>query len=101
MSDQPPYQPPPNGWRTFLIVWATQSVSVFGSALTLFAVNIWLTQTLYPLPEQKPQLSLALAAMSLAFALPTVFGAPLAGAWADRHDRKRTMIVDGLRQRRA
>jgi DHA3 family macrolide efflux protein-like MFS transporter len=87
------YQPPPNGFRTFLIVWVTQSISVFGSALTFFALNIWLTQTLYPRPEQKPQLALALSAISLAFALPTVFGAPIAGAWADRHDRKRTMMA--------
>jgi MFS family permease len=76
-----------------VIVWVTQSVSVFGSALTLFALNIWLTQTLYPRPEQKPQLALALSAINLAFALPIVFGAPIAGAWADRHDRKRTMMV--------
>lgn len=90
-------QPPANGFRTFLIVWATQSVSVFGSALTFFAVTIWLTQTLYPRPEQKPELAFALSAVTLAFALPTVFIAPLAGAWADRHDRKRTMIaIDGL-----
>ena len=54
------YQPPPNGWRTFLIMWGTQSVSAFGSALTFFALNIWLTQTLYPLPEQKPQLAWAI-----------------------------------------
>ncbi len=50
-------------------------------------------QSLYPLPEQKPQLAFAISAMSLCFAIPTVFGAPLAGAWADRHDRKRTMMV--------
>ena len=81
------YEAPPNGWRTFLIVWSTQSVSVFGSALTFFAVIIWLTQVLYPAPEQKPE---------LAFALPTVFGAPIAGAWADRHDRKRTMMATDL-----
>jgi len=87
------YQPPPNGWHTFLIVWVTQSVSVFGSALTFFAVNIWLAQTLYPRPEQKPELAAALSAIALAFALPTVFGAPIAGAWADRHDRKRTMMA--------
>jgi len=87
------YQPPPNGWRTFLIVWVSQSVSVFGSALTFFAINIWLTQTLYPRPEQKPELAAALSAIALAFALPTVFGAPIAGAWADRHDRKRTMMA--------
>ena len=87
------YQPPAHGFRTFLIVCATQSVSVFGSALTFFAMTIWLTQTLYPRPEQKPELALALSAVSLAFALPTVFIAPLAGAWADRHDRKRTMLT--------
>ena len=87
------YQAPPNGFRTFLIVWATQSFSVFGTALTFFAINIWLTQTLYPAPEQKPALALAISANGLAFALPAVLGAPLAGAWADRHDRKRTMLA--------
>jgi MFS family permease len=76
-----------------LIVWITQSISVFGSALTLFAINIWLTQTLYPSPEQKPQLAAALSAINLAFAIPIVFGAPLAGAWVDRHDRKLTMLA--------
>ena len=74
-------------------MWATQSVSVFGSALTFFAINIWLAQTLYPKPEQRPELAGALSAISLAFALPIVFGAPIAGAWADRHDRKRTMMA--------
>ena len=87
------YEPPPNGFRTFLIVWVSQSISVFGSALTFFATTIWLTQVLYPQPEQKADLALALSAISLAFALPTVFIAPIAGAWADRHDRKRTMMA--------
>ena len=91
-----PYQAPPNGWRTFLIVWATQSVSVFGSALTQFAITIWLTTTLYPEPAQKPQLAWAISAWALAFAIPTVFMAPLAGAYVDRHDRKRTMIAMDL-----
>jgi DHA3 family macrolide efflux protein-like MFS transporter len=89
----PSYAPPANGFRTFLIVWVTQSISVFGSGLTVFALNIWLITDLYPLPSQKPELALAISATSLAFALPTVFLAPLAGAWADRHDRKRTMLV--------
>ncbi len=87
------YQAPPDGWRTFLIVWATQSVSLFGSALTQFAITIWLTTTLYPNPEQRPQLAWAISAWALAFAIPTVFAAPLAGAYVDRHDRKRTMIA--------
>ena len=88
-----PYEPPAHGFRTFLIVWFTQSISVFGSALTFFAITIWLAQVLYPLPEQRPELAASLAAISLAFALPTVFGAPIAGAWADRHDRKTTMVA--------
>src|ERR671928_740915 len=96
MNETARYTPLPNGWRTFLIVWATQSASVFGSALTFFATTIWLTQVQYPRPEQKPELAFAISASALAFALPTVFIAPIAGAWADRHDRKRTMMAMDL-----
>ncbi len=87
---------PPHGFRTFVIMWASQSFSRIGSALTLFATNIWLAQTLYARPEQRAALAFALAATSLAYALPAVFGAPFAGAWVDRHDRKTTMLVAGL-----
>ncbi|HEY3418898.1 MAG TPA: MFS transporter [Armatimonadota bacterium] len=76
-----------------MIVWISQSLSVIGSALTYFAITIWLTQTVFPHPEQKPALAGAIAAMSLVYALPAVFLAPLAGAWADRHDRRRTMMA--------
>ena len=93
MTDTTPYQAPPHGWRTFLIVWITQSISVFGSALTFFAITVWLTTTLYPAEAQKPQLAWSLSALALAFAIPTVFLAPIAGAYVDRHDRKRTMIA--------
>jgi MFS family permease len=74
-------------------VWATQSLSVLGSGVAFFALTIWLAQVLYPRPEQKPELAAAISLISLGFALPTVFMAPIAGAWADRHDRKRTMIA--------
>lgn len=87
------YTPPPNGFRTFLITWLTQSVSVFGSALTLFSCNIWLTTVLYARPEQRSELALALSLFNVAFALPVVFIGPLAGAWTDRHDRKLTMMI--------
>lgn len=90
------YQPPAHGWRTFVIIWLTQSLSVIGSALTFFAINIWVVQVLYPRPEQKPELALALSAMALSFAVPTMFAAPIAGAWADRHDRKRTIMLADL-----
>ncbi|HEY3291423.1 MAG TPA: MFS transporter, partial [Anaerolineae bacterium] len=93
MSETTPYIAPENGWRTFLIVWVTQSVSVIGSALTGFAITIWLTTGLYPDPSQKAELAWALSAFNLAFAIPVVFGAPIAGAFVDRHDRKRTMMA--------
>ncbi|MCL4506905.1 MAG: MFS transporter [Chloroflexi bacterium] len=93
MSQTTPYQAPPNGWRTFLIVWVTQSVSVIGSALTGFAITIWLTTGLYPDPSQKAELAWALSAFNLSFAIPVVFGAPIAGAFVDRHDRKRIMMA--------
>jgi MFS transporter, DHA3 family, macrolide efflux protein len=87
------FHPPVHGFRTFLIVWITQSISVFGSTLTFFAVTIWLIQVLYPLPEQKPRLAIAISAVGLAWTLANIFIAPIAGAWADRHDRKRTMLT--------
>ncbi|HYF94150.1 MAG TPA: MFS transporter [Symbiobacteriaceae bacterium] len=86
------YQAPPNGFRTFLIVWASQSVSVFGNALTGFAMNIWLVMSVYPLPEQKAQLAWALAVWGLSASVPAVVATPLAGALADRLDRRRLML---------
>ncbi len=88
-----PGGPPPQGFRTFLVLWSTQSLSVIGSALAAFAFNIYLTQTVFPLPQQKPQLALALSLTALAFTLTALLGAPIAGAWADRHDRRRIMLT--------
>lgn len=91
MSMTPAYETPPQGFRTFVILWLTQSFSVFGSNITFFAVTFWLTTVLYP--DNKPQLAVALAVVALSFGAPVLIAAPLAGAWADRHDRKRTMIA--------
>lgn len=88
--------PPPHGWRTFLIIWASQSLSVFGSSITFFATTIWLTAVQFPRASQRGDLALALAGVGIAGTFAGIFGAPLAGAWADRHDRKRTMITMNL-----
>jgi MFS transporter, DHA3 family, macrolide efflux protein len=50
--------------------------------MTGFVLNINLAE-LYPAPAQQPKLALAITALDLAYALPVIFGAPLAGAWAD------------------
>src|SRR5215467_3005945 len=87
------YAPPRHGFRTFVIVWAAQSLSVIGSGMTGFALNVYLAQVLYPAPDQKVELALAFTVLNLGFTIPFVFGGPLAGAWADRHDRKQIMIA--------
>src|SRR5258707_15777961 len=61
--------------------------------MTGFALNVYLAQVLYPAPEQKAELALAFTVLNLGFTIPFVFGGPLAGAWADRHDSKRIIIV--------
>ncbi|MGD0005653.1 MAG: MFS transporter [Anaerolineaceae bacterium] len=93
MTSTSAYTPPRNGFKTFLVVWVTQSISVLGSGLTFFALTIWLAQVLYPDPQQKGQLAIVLSLVSLAYGLPNIFTAPLAGAWADRHDRKQIMML--------
>src|SRR5215207_9278237 len=95
MSQTEAYTPPPHGFRTFVILWATQSLSVFGSALTWFAVTIWLATVRFPTEAQKPELAFALTAIGLTY-IVTLALSPFAGSWADRHDRKRTMLVADL-----
>lgn len=90
------YVPPRHGFRTFVILWAAQSLSVVGSGMTGFALNVYLAQVLYPAAEQRAELALAFTALNLGFTIPFVFGGPLAGAWADRHDRKQIMIVTNI-----
>ena len=89
----PAYEPPADGWRTFLTLWVTQSCSMIGTAVTFFALNIWITQALYPAPAMKHRLALALSANATAFAVPMVAGALVGGVWADRHDRRRIMLM--------
>ena len=92
-AEAPAGAPAPRPFGTFLVLWATQTLSLFGSFVTQFAINIWLTVERYPRPEQKPQLALALTACGIASTLPMVFFLPLGGAFADRHDRRRILIA--------
>ena len=74
----------------------SQTLSLFGTFVSQFAVNVWLVRDLYPRPEQKPALALALTATGVAMTGPLIFGMPLAGAFADRHDRRRIMLAANL-----
>jgi len=90
------YTPPPHGFRIFFIMWLAQSLSVIGSGMTGFAMNVYLAQTLYPAPEQKAELALAFTILNLGFWIPYVFGGPFAGAWVDRHDRKQILLATNI-----
>lgn len=89
-------QPSPPSFRTFLYLWASQGLSQFGSALSFFAISVWLVTDVYPAPEQKAALAATLAYVSLAFAIPTLALAPIAGVFADRYDKKRIMLLMDL-----
>jgi DHA3 family macrolide efflux protein-like MFS transporter len=86
------YAPPAHGFRTFVFLWAFQSLAAFGFQITGFALTVWLTTGLYPGPEQKGLLATALSMVSLAYLLPNVLLAPLAGVLVDRADRKTVMF---------
>src|SRR5262249_54524601 len=55
-------------------------------------INVWLARDLFPLAAQKPQLALALTATGFATTGPLIFAMPIAGAFADRHDRRRILV---------
>lgn len=73
-----------HGMSRFLTVWAGQICSLIGSALTDFALGLWVYR------ETK---SITLFAFIMMFAIiPQVVLAPISGALADRWDRRKTMI---------
>lgn len=76
--------PPRTGMVAFFAVWAGQLVSVLGTTMTAFALQIWVYT------ETGSVSSLAL--VSLAFALPATVVSPFAGALVDRWDRRWVML---------
>ena len=69
----------------FLIIFAGQAISLFGSELVQFALIWWLTQT--------SGSATTLAIASMVGLLPTVFLGPFAGALVDRWNRRAVMMV--------
>lgn len=71
--------------RTYLMIWAGQVVSTFGSSLTSFALGVWV--------YERTGLATQFALMGFFSSLPALLFAPLAGALVDRWDRRWTMIL--------
>ena len=76
------------GLRTFLTIWFGQVISMFGTAMTSFALTIWAYE------QTGRATTLALQGFFL-YSSFTLFGF-VAGVWVDRWDRRRVMIVSDL-----
>ncbi|GLY82805.1 MFS transporter [Actinoallomurus iriomotensis] len=69
----------------FLALWTAQSVSTFGDALTTLTLILLITERTHSLP--------AVGALTVVIAVPAIVIGLLSGAYADRWDRRRTMIA--------
>lgn len=70
--------------KTFLVLWSTQSLSQLGSAMTNFALTLWL--------YQKTGSALQTALLSVCSYAPYVLMSIFAGALSDRWDKKKIML---------
>lgn len=73
------------GMRAFLTIWAGQTVSLFGSSLTSFALGVWVYQRTGSVTR--------FALIAFFASLPGLLLSPVAGALVDRWDRRRTLIL--------
>ena len=77
-----------NTLRDFYILWSTQSLSQLGSAITAFALTLWL--------YEKTGSALSTAALRICTYAPYVVMSIFAGALSDKFDKKKTMLVCDL-----
>ncbi len=76
------------GMKAFILIWIGQFVSILGSAMTGFAIPIYIFSETERVRE--------LALLGLAFMLPLILLSPIAGTIVDRNNRKKMMILSDL-----
>ena len=74
--------------KSFLLLWSSQTVSELGTAMTDYALVIWVY-------EQKGTAS-SVTILTLCIFLPTIFFRFIAGTVADRRNKKRIMLISVL-----
>ncbi|MCR5148018.1 MAG: MFS transporter [Eubacterium sp.] len=77
-----------NNLRDFYLLWSTQSLSQLGSAITAFAITLWL--------YEKTGSALSTAALRICTYVPYIVMSIFAGAISDKFDKKRTMLICDL-----
>ena len=75
----------PNQLKDFYVLWSTQSLSQLGSAITGFALTLWL--------YEKTGSALSTATLTICTYAPYVIMSIFAGAISDKFDKKKTMLV--------
>ncbi len=76
------------GFRTFVVVWIGQLVSIIGSGLTDFALGLYVYQRTGSVTQ--------FAFVLLFRALPVIVISPFAGALVDRWDKRMVMLCSDL-----
>ncbi len=71
--------------RTFLVVWLGQTVSLIGSGISLIAIIWWV--------YEETGSTILLATVAIAGTVPRLIAGPFAGAYVDRWDRRKLMLV--------
>jgi MFS transporter, DHA3 family, macrolide efflux protein len=79
---------PPRGFLAFCLIWLGQTVSMFGSGLSYFALGVWVYQTSGSVTS--------FALVSFCAVAPLTLLSPLAGALVDRWDRRMALLVSDL-----
>ncbi len=74
--------------RDFLILWGSQSVSVLGTAMSNFALIVWV--------YGKEGTASSITLLSVCSFLPSILFCFIAGTIADRWDKKRIMLIADL-----
>ncbi|WP_099467641.1 MFS transporter [Konateibacter massiliensis] len=72
-------------FRKYIIFWISQSVSQLGSAMTSFALILW--------TYEQTNSAMAVSIMAFCNYLPYIAVSLFAGAFVDRHSKKKIMIV--------
>ena len=74
--------------KDFYIIWSTQSLSQLGSAITEFALTLWI--------YEKTGSALSTATLTICTYAPYVIMSIFAGAITDKFDKKKTMLICDL-----
>jgi len=75
--------------RNFALLWGAQSVSVIGDATFTTTLVLWVATSLARNQPWSPQ---AVSGIFLAMSVPTLLVGPIAGVFADRWEKRRTLL---------